>query len=87
RAALADGTSTLNKINGLRNQLFALEQGYGQLRNQANQRIGRDIGAAYTGAMGWRPGYCDWHDHDTMYGGMAGGYGPGDGPGGWRCNW
>lgn len=85
RAALADGTSTLNKINGLRNQLFALEQGYWQLRNQVNQGIGRDIGVAYTGAMGWSPAYCDWHDHRSM----SGVYGPGGGsePGVWRCNW
>ncbi|HDO29670.1 MAG TPA: periplasmic heavy metal sensor, partial [Desulfobacteraceae bacterium] len=68
RAALADGTSTLNKINGLRNQLFALEQGYGQLRNQVRQGIGRDIDVAYTGAMGWRPADCDWHDHGSMSG-------------------
>lgn len=59
RAALADGTSTLNKINGLRNKLFALEQGYWQLRNQVNQRVGQDIGVTYISDMGRRLEYCD----------------------------
>ncbi len=76
-SAMADGSTTLDKINTLRAELYTLEQGYWQLRSQANREIGQAISTTYYGAMGWGPMYCDWHDdHTGMY---SGGYGDLDG--------
>ncbi len=75
--ALADGSTTLNKANTLRSELYALEQDYWRLRSQVNQ----EIGTGYSGPMGWG---CSWHDsHPGMYSGYATMMGHG---GGW-CRW
>jgi hypothetical protein len=85
--ALADGSTTLGKANTLRSELYALEQDYWSLRSQMNQ----EIGAGYSGPMGWGAMYCSWHDsHPGMYGGNGAMMGPGammmDNSGGW-CRW
>lgn len=68
--ALADGSTTLDKTNGLRAELYALEQEYWQLRSSVNREIGQAIGTTYYGDMGWSPMNCAWHDaHPGMYGG------------------
>ena len=78
--ALADGSTTLGKAKTLRSELYALEQDYWRLRSQVNQ----EIGAGYSGPMGWGPMYCSWHDnHPGMYGGNGAMMGSG---GGW-CRW
>ena len=78
--ALADGSTTLGKANTLRSELYAMEQDYWRLRSQVNQ----EIGAGYSGPMGWGPMYCSWHDsHPGMYGGNGAMMGSG---GGW-CRW
>lgn len=80
-AALADGSTTLGKANTLRSELYAMEQDYWRLRSQVNQ----EIGAGYSGPMGWGPMYCSWHDrHPGMYGG---GNGTMMGSGGGWCRW
>ena len=79
--ALADGSTTLGKANTLRSELYAMEQDYWRLRSQVNQ----EIGAGYSGPMGWGPMSCSWHDgHPGMYGGN-GAMMMGSG-GGW-CRW
>lgn len=82
--ALADGSTTVNKANTLRSELYALEQDYWRLRSQVNQ----EIGTGYSGPMGWG---CSWHDnHPGMYGGYGTMMGPGammmGNNGGW-CRW
>lgn len=52
--ALADGSTTVGKVNTLRSELYALEQDYWRLRSQLNQ----EVGTGYSGPMGWG---CSWH--------------------------
>lgn len=84
--AMADGSTTLDKTNTLRSELYTLEQDYWRLRSQVNQ----EIGVGYNGPMGWGPMYCSWHDnHYGMYGGNGNMAGPGPMMGygaGW-CRW
>ena len=67
-AALNDDTTSLGTVKKLRSELAVLEQGYWQVRQEANQEIRTKIGINYRGNGTWGNENCAMHQSGHMMG-------------------